>query len=128
MCEFRNRRCACHSGNAAFCQEFDFDDPLLRNASGELENVSTDWIFYLGDCVGRIYNAGVAWMLEVIENLGRVHRDILREMQDKNAGVRSQNAELKAKIKIPKCLLFILHSDFCILTSDFCVDFLHFHV
>lgn len=66
-------RSAGHGTYTAFGKEADLLNAVARKFEGELEDIATCWILNLHGRVGIGDEAGVAGMLEVVENLWGVH-------------------------------------------------------
>ena len=75
--ELSERGAAGHGADTPFGKETDFFDAIAGEFERQLQNIATCWIFNLHGCI-RIGNcSGITRMLEVIENLGRVHPEHL---------------------------------------------------
>ena len=75
--QFGEQRSAGHRGHASLGEKAKFLDASIDDFQGELEDIATCRVFDLDRRV-RIGNfTGIAWVLEVIENLRRVHREKL---------------------------------------------------
>src|ERR1700730_8642035 len=66
-----------HGGNTSLREKPNFIDASADDLQSEFQNVAARRIFDLARCIGIGHFAGIAWMLEVVENLGRVHRQEL---------------------------------------------------
>jgi hypothetical protein len=51
-----------------------FLDAAVSDSQGQLQNIAAGWVLDLGRSVWVRHLAGVARVLKVIEDLGRVHR------------------------------------------------------
>jgi len=63
-----------HGGNTSLREKSNFIDAPADDLQSEFQNVAARRIFDLARCIGIGHFAGIAWMLEVVENLGREHR------------------------------------------------------
>ena len=72
--QFGQQRGASHGGNASLGEKSDFLDAAIGDSQCQLQDIAAGRVFDLGGGVGICHFAGIARMLEVIENLGRVHR------------------------------------------------------
>ncbi len=75
--QFSQLRAAGDGGNATFGAETDLNDPAVGDPQGELEDVATDRVFKLSTSVSASEFADISRILEMIENLGRVHEEIV---------------------------------------------------
>jgi hypothetical protein len=70
---FGQERGTGYGGNAALGEKSDFRDAAIGNSQGKFQNIATGRVLDLGGGVGIHYCSRVAGVLEVIEDLGRVH-------------------------------------------------------
>ena len=77
MREFANRGRACHCGNTAFCTKSDLRESAVIGGGGKFKDVAADWIL-LAHAQGSVVQlSGMAGVLEVVQELGRIHALIL---------------------------------------------------
>lgn len=73
FCQLGDGRCAGHGRDAALGAETDVGDAAGLEFEREFEDVSAGGIFYAYGCVGGVERAGVARMVEMVEEFGGVH-------------------------------------------------------
>jgi len=91
--EFANRGRACHCGNTAFRTKSDLRESAVIGGGGKFKDVAADWIF-LAHAQGSVVQlSGMAGVLEVVQELGRIHALILTcETVDRGSEVQVEFA------------------------------------
>ena len=77
VCEFAQGGGARHRGNTTLGTEADFSEMAVVGKGAQLKNVAADGIFLSNAEVGSGKFTGVTRVLEMIQESGRVHGDIL---------------------------------------------------
>jgi len=75
--QLRNRRPAGHRWNAAFGTKANVGDALFFQFQREFQDVSAGGVFQLRGGVGSFNHTRVSWVLEMVEEFGRIHRAIV---------------------------------------------------
>ena len=77
FCKLSERRAAGYRAHAAFGQKANLFNAISRKSKRKLQNIAARWVLDLRESVGGRDSTCIARMLEVIEDLGRIHPEHL---------------------------------------------------